>query len=62
MKFTMRQARNLKGLTQVEMAKKLGIGITTYQHYENGKSKQISLLRAQDFSRIVDIPMKDLIF
>ena len=58
----MKQARNLKGLSQKEMAKRLNVGITTYQHYENLHDGRIRLGKALEFSKIVNIPMDDIIF
>ncbi|MBN8253583.1 helix-turn-helix transcriptional regulator [Priestia flexa] len=49
MKFTLKQARLLKGLTQKEVAKKLGVHVQTYSNMERnpddvtvGEAKLIS--------------------
>lgn len=61
MKFTLKQARNYAGLTQEEVAKKLGISTLTYSKYERGKS-DISAKQAKKFSKLVGIEMDNLIF
>lgn len=62
MKYTMRQARNLKGIAQKDMAKRLDISLVTYQRYEKIKDSHIKLSKARKFSEIVNIPMDDIIF
>lgn len=37
--ISLAEARKLKGITQTEMAKILGIGVSTYNLYENGGRK-----------------------
>lgn len=61
MKFTLKQARDYAGLTQEEVAKKLGIATVTYGKYERGEN-EIKLKTAKEFSRVVGINFDDLIF
>lgn len=61
MKFTLKQARSYAGLTQKEVANKLGISTLTYSNYERGKS-DISAKQAKKFSKLVGIEMDNLIF
>ena len=61
MKFTLKQARQYAGLTQTEIAKRLGVGLATYRTYEWGDS-QMRMDKAKKFSDIVGIDLDDLIF
>lgn len=61
MKFTIKQARNYAGLTQAQAAKRLGVGLSTFQKYEWGTS-QMRMDKANKFCKIVGIDMDDLIF
>lgn len=61
MKFTMKQARQYAGLTQVEMAKRLNIALATYRDYEHGDSL-MRVDKAIEFSHIVGVPLDNLIF
>lgn len=61
MEFTIGQARRYKGLTQIEMSKKLGVSLQTYFNYEQGKSiMKVNI--AKKFSGIVKIPFDQIIF
>lgn len=60
-KLTIKQARVLAGLTQKELAKKLGISIPTYLAYEK-KRNEMRVTTAIKFSKIVNIPIENLIF
>lgn len=60
-KFTIRQARTFKGLTQEEIANKLGISRGMYRSYE----KYETLFRAdrmEAFSKAVGLPIDKIIF
>ena len=52
MKFTMVQARAMAGLTQAEVAKRMGITAPALHYYEKGKVK-ISDEKFDEFCRIV---------
>ena len=59
--FTLRQARNLAGITQAEMAKKLGVSRAMYRPYE----QYLTLMRvdkANKFSQVTNIPIQRIIF
>ncbi|WP_039914191.1 helix-turn-helix transcriptional regulator [Anaerococcus hydrogenalis] len=61
MKFTLRQARTFAGITQSEMAEKLGMTEKTYIQYE----KYRRIFRMDDaykFSEIVGIDLDKIIF
>lgn len=60
-KLTLRQSRAISGLTQVEMAQKLGITRDAYRANELYKVI-MRMDRAKKFSQIVDIPIQDIIF
>ena len=59
MKFTVKQARQMAGLTQAEMAKKLEIDRSTYIKIEKDVSRatvgQVNLI-----SKITGIPLADI--
>lgn len=61
MKFDLRQARSYAGLSQKETANKLGLAKLTYQNYEAGDRK-MRVDKAKEFSKIVGIPMEQIIF
>lgn len=61
MKFTLKQARNYAGLTQWQVAKKLGIATITYGKYERGEN-DMKVKTAEKFSKVVGIKFDDLIF
>lgn len=61
MKFTLKQARQYAGLTQSEIADRLGVGLATYRTYEWGES-QMRMDKAQRFSDIVGIDLSNIIF
>ncbi|WIL37573.1 helix-turn-helix transcriptional regulator [Kurthia sp. YJT4] len=61
MNYTLEQARILTGLTQVEMAKKMGMSEKTYIQYE--KYRRIFRMdQAFKFVENVDVPMNTIIF
>ena len=60
-KFTIEQARSLTGLTQEEMAEKLGVSASTYYKYEKYKTP-MRMDTAYLFSKITSIGMDDIIF
>lgn len=60
-KMTIKQARVLAGLTQVEMAKKLGVSTVTYLSYEKRRN-EMRVNTAIKFSTIVNVPVENLIF
>jgi transcriptional regulator with XRE-family HTH domain len=51
-----RKARVLKGLSQENVADMLGISTTAYGDIERGKT-ELSIKRAQDLSKVLDIPV-----
>lgn len=59
--MTIKQARVLAGLTQVEMAKKLGVSTATYLSYEKRRN-EMRVNTAIKFSTIVNVPVENLIF
>lgn len=61
MKFTIKQAREYSGLTQKDIAKKLGISLATYQGYE-WENVEMRIGIANKFSQLVNIPLNQLIF
>lgn len=61
MNYTLEQARILTGLTQVEMAEKLGMSEKTYIQYE--KYRRIFRMdQAFKFVENVNVPMNTIIF
>ncbi len=61
MKFTVKQAREYRNLTQREAAKQLGIALATYQGYEWG-DVEMRIGMAKRFAKMVEIPLDQLIF
>ncbi|MEK4606587.1 helix-turn-helix domain-containing protein [Geobacillus sp. FSL W8-1251] len=61
MKYTIAQARALSGLSQREMAKRLGISEKTYIDYEKYR-KVFRMDMAYKFSKITGIEMDEIIF
>lgn len=59
MKLTLKQARVGMGLTQKEMAERLGVSVVTYRKYEETtrKMKLDTLIR---FSKVTGIDLLDL--
>jgi transcriptional regulator with XRE-family HTH domain len=53
--------RKAKGLTQKEMAEKLGIGQVSYSQIETGKT-EISLQRIASIARILEVDLITLLF
>lgn len=61
MKFTVKQAREYRGLTQREAAKQLNVSLRTYQVYEWG-DVEMKISMAKKFAKMVDMPLDQLIF
>lgn len=61
MKFTVKQAREYRGLTQKEAASQLGVSRATYRSYELG-NVEMKISMADKFSKMVDMPLEQLIF
>ena len=61
MKFTVKQAREYRNLTQREAAKQLGIALATYQGYE-WSDVEMRIGMAKRFAKMVKIPLDQLIF
>lgn len=59
--YTLKQARQLAGITQVEMAEKLGMSEVTYIRYEKYQTV-FRLNTAVSFTEVVKIPMSKIIF
>lgn len=55
-----KELRNLKGFSQLDMATKLNVDHSTYGYLERGKT-DITLSRLEEISNILEIPMVDLI-
>lgn len=53
------EARLKKGITQLEMSRKLGIAVSTYNMYENAQRK-IPLHIAKNIAKIVELSMEEL--
>ena len=56
--FTLRQARNLAGITQAEMAKKLGVSRAMYRSYE----QYLTLMRPINLAKLLTFQSKGLFF
>lgn len=61
MKFTLKQAREYSGISQVDMAGKLGMTESTYIQYEKYR-RVFRMNTAFDFSRVTAIPIDQIIF
>lgn len=61
MKYTIQQARILGGLTQEEIAEKLGMSAKTYIKYEKNR-KIFRFDHVYNFSLITKIPIDNVIF
>jgi len=61
MKFTIEQARMMKGMTQVEMAAKLGMSEKTYIQYEKYR-KVFRMDTAARFVELTNFDMSSIIF
>lgn len=60
-RFTLKTAREMKGFTQVEAAKKIGISVDTLGNYERGRSyPDIPILRK--IEKIYGVSYEQLIF
>lgn len=59
--YTVRQARRMVGISQEDMAKKLGIAITTYRAKERYTSR-FYYDEAVHFSQITGIPINRIYF
>lgn len=60
-KMTLKAARAQAGLTQEQIAQKMGIARNTYNDYENYKIF-MRIDKAVKFSEIVSIPFDNIIF
>lgn len=60
-KFSLKQARNYCGLSQEEMAKKLGVTLKTYYLYENYQS-EMRYSTAVKFSEITGVDQDNIFF
>jgi DNA-binding XRE family transcriptional regulator len=60
LKFTLKQARLIKGFTQVQMAKMLGIHVQTYQKMEKYPD-EVTVKQAKQLSGILEFSY-DFIF
>lgn len=61
MNFSVKQARLLSGLTQKEMAEKLGVHRLTYSKWEN-QPDEIPIGKAMIFSNVVKVPINHIFF
>ena len=61
MKFTIEQARLYRGMTQIEMASKLGMSEKTYIQYEKYR-RFFRMDTAARFVELVGLPMESIIF
>lgn len=61
MKFTIEQARHLSGMTQVQIAAKLGMSEKTYIQYEKYR-KVFRMDTAARFAEIVNLSIDQIIF
>ena len=61
MGFSVKQARQYAGLTQVEVAQKLGISRDSYRKIE-ASPETASISMAKKFSEIVGIPIDQIFF
>ena len=60
MKFTVKQARAYSGLTQGEMAEKLGVSRATYMQIERDSSRA-TVKQINEIGKITGIPVRDII-
>jgi DNA-binding XRE family transcriptional regulator len=60
MKYTMKQARQLAGLTQAEMAYRIGVSCTTYRSYEKAPCRVRAEMIVR-FSKALKIPFEDIV-
>jgi len=51
-----KQARRLKGMTQTEVAEKMGITYQQVQKYEKGKS-ELTIRRLKQIASVLDVPL-----
>ena len=61
MRFTIREARNMREITQGAMAKQLGICLHTYVKKENNP-KTFTIWEVVKITEIFNIPYEQLIF
>lgn len=59
--FTLREARLRSGLTQAEIAEKLGMHEKTYQKYESYK-QVLRIDQGVHFSEITKVPFERIVF
>ena len=60
-KFTIKQARKFRELTQRQVAEKMAIDVSTYGKYEK-KPQAMSYEQGELFSKIVNLPIDMIIF
>jgi transcriptional regulator with XRE-family HTH domain len=58
--FRIRQARQLRGLSQTDVAELLGISFQQLQKYEQGRNR-ISAVRLMDIARVLNIGIDQLL-
>lgn len=51
--------RKSKGMTRMEMAKKLGMPYTTYRNYEEGREPKMAIIHK--IADVLDVPLGDLL-
>lgn len=61
MEFTLKQARDYRGLSQEYMAEKLNVNRITYQNWEKCPSK-ITIGNAKKISAILEMPVSSIFF
>lgn len=61
MKYTLEQARLLTGLTQVEMAERMGMSEKTYIQYEKYR-RILRMDQGYNFAKSVNVPFDSIIF
>lgn len=61
MNNAMKEYREKEGLTQLQMAEKLGIAVSTYNMIENGK-RGVSVISAKKISLLLNTSIDSLFF
>ena len=61
MKFTVKQARQISGKTQEEIATLLGLSTPTYRKYEKSPEK-MTMKSAENFCRATGFGLDDIFF
>ena len=60
-RISLRSARMMRGITQAEMAKKLGVHRNTYANWEENP-EDISMKKADEICTILNLTADDIIF